>query len=92
MQRKTNPKKVPRTEADVKKAFADGVSAGVNTAMAIFFVVLLDKTEATPDFIADLMPKVNSYSQEVKDRHLTYSDLKAALKSDYDITLNDCWR
>jgi hypothetical protein len=54
--KKTNPRRRPATQADVDKAFADGISAGVNTAMAILFIVLLDKTEADEDFIAELMP------------------------------------
>ena len=90
--KKTNPRRIPRTQADVDRAFADGIDAGVNTAMAILFIVLLDKTEADADFIAALMPMVADYSREVKNRRLTYADLKDVLKQEYDITLDDCWR
>lgn len=90
--KKTNPRRRPATQADVDKAFADGISAGVNTAMAIMFIVLLDKTEADADFIAALMPMVADYSGEVKKKHLTYADLKDVLKREYNITLEDCWR
>lgn len=90
--KKTNPRRRPATQADVDKAFADGISAGVNTAMAILFIVLLDKTEADADFISELMPMVADYSREVKGRRLTYADLKDVLKHEYDITLDDCWR
>jgi hypothetical protein len=90
--KKTNPRRRPATQADVDRAFADGISAGVNTAMAILFIVLLDKTEADADFIAALMPMVADYSGEVKDKHLTYADLKDVLKHEYDITMDDCWR
>lgn len=90
--KKTNPRRRPATQADVDKAFADGISAGVNTAMAILFIVLLDKTEADAAFIAALMPMVAGYSGEVKSKHLTYADLKDVLKREYNITLEDCWR
>ena len=89
---KVNPRRIPCTQADVDRAFADGISAGVNTAMAILFIVLLDKTEADADFIAALMPMVADYSREVKNRRLTYADLKDVLKREYNITLEDCWR
>ena len=68
--KKTNPRRRPATQADVDKAFADGISAGVNTAM----------------------PMVADYSSEVKEKHLTYADLKDVLKHEYDITMDDCWR
>ena len=90
--KKTNPRRRPATQADVDKAFADGISAGVNTAMAILFIVLLDKTEADADFIAALMPMVADYSSQVKEKHLTYADLKDVLKHEYNITLDECWR
>ena len=90
--KKTNPRRRPATQADVDRAFADGISAGVNTAMAILFIVLLDKTEADADFIAALMPMVADYSGEVKDKRLTYADLKDVLKQEYNITLDECWR
>lgn len=90
--KKVNPRRIPCTKADVDKSFADGISAVVNTAMAILFIVLLDKTEADEDFIAALMPMVAAYSGEVKAKHLTYADLKDALKREYNITLEDCWR
>lgn len=60
--------------------------------MAILFIVLLDKTEADADFIAELMPMVAGYSTEVKEKHLTYADLKDVLKHEYNITLDECWR
>ena len=90
--KKVNPRRRPATQADVDKAFADGISAGVNTAMAILFIVLLDKTEADADFIAALMPMVADYSTQVKEKHLTYADLKDVLKHEYNITLDECWR
>ena len=92
MKAKTNPRRRPATQADVDRAFANGISAGVNTAMAILFIVLLDKTEADEDFIAALMPMVADYSGEVKSKHLTYADLKDVLKREYNITLDECWR
>jgi hypothetical protein len=90
--KKINPRRRPATQADVDRAFADGISAGVNTAMAILFIVLLDKTEADADFIAAMMPMVADYSTQVKEKHLTYADLKDVLKHEYNITLDDCWR
>ena len=40
---KRNPRTIPKTQADVDKAFDRGVTAGVRKASAIFLTVLCDK-------------------------------------------------
>lgn len=83
---KTNPKKIPRTEADVRKAFADGVNCGVYNATAIFLTVLLDHY-GMHDRIMDVWKDICRLSEEVGDGAVSVADLKHVLLTEYEIKI-----
>ena len=53
MKHKTNPKKIGRTQSDVDKARKQGQADGLEVAMAIFFMAILDKGFVKPERIPE---------------------------------------
>lgn len=83
---KINPRKIPRSEADVKKAFEDGVSAGVFNASAIFLTVLVDHY-GFGDKVAEVWKYICKLSEEVGEHRVSIADLKHVLLTEYDIRI-----
>jgi hypothetical protein len=84
--KKTNPRRRPVTEADVRKARDDAVKEAVHLSSAIFLTVLVDKFDGA-DHIADVWREVNKLSEEVIEKRVTVADLVHVLKTEYDIYL-----
>ena len=84
MSGKTNPRKIPRTQADVDRAWDKGVLAGVSNACAIFLTVLLDKFDGG-DYIAEVWNEINKLSAEVNERRVSVADLRRVLLEEYEI-------
>lgn len=82
--KKTNPKKIPKTQADCKKAFETGVNAGVFNASAIFLTVLLDHY-GFEGRINEVWNDVVKLSEEIGEGRVRISDLKKVLLDEYRI-------
>lgn len=81
---KTNPHKIPRTQADVDKAFDRGVLIGCSNAAAMFLTVICDKFNGA-DYIPDIWREINKLAEEVAERRVSVSDLRATLREEYGI-------
>ena len=81
---KVNPRKIPRTQADVDRAWGDGVNDGVKISCAIILSVLSDKFDFA-DRIADLWKEINKLSEEVKESRVSVADLRHRLSKEYGI-------
>ena len=81
---KVNPKRRPRSEADVNKAFDEGVKQGVSNATAIFLTVMLDHFGAA-DQIKDIWEQICKLSEEIGENMVSLSDLRYVLLNEYDI-------
>ena len=81
---KTNPKKRPATEADVRRAKAQAVNDAVRMTSAIFLTVLCDKFGGA-DYISDIWNAVNKLSEEIKEKRVSVPDLIRTLNEEYDI-------
>lgn len=86
MARKVNPRNVPRTQADVDRAWEKGVLDGVHYASAMFMNVLLDKFDAM-DHIRDVWREMTKLSEEVKEGRVKIPEITRMLKEEYDIEL-----
>ena len=82
--KKLNPRKVPRTQADVDRAKEAGVYLGVSNASAIFLTVLVDKFNGE-DYVRDVWDAIEKLSEEVGERRVSVSDLKRVLLEEYGI-------
>lgn len=78
MLKKVNPRKRPATQADVDKAWNDGVMVGVSNSSVIFLTVLMDKFNAG-DYLIDVWDCINKLSEEVKERRVSIPDLRRVL-------------
>lgn len=86
MGKKTNPRKIPRTQADVDKAWDEGVLVGVHNASAMFMNVLLDKYDGA-DKIRAIWDDMSKLSEEVIEGRVKIPEITRMLKEEYDIEL-----
>ena len=82
--KKVNPRKRPASQADVKRAWEDGVNDGVTNATAILLTVLVDKFNGA-DYIRDVWREVQKLSEEVGEHRVNVNDLRRVLLDEYEI-------
>ena len=88
MVRKPNPKKIPRTQADVDRAEEEGRNLGMEFALNLILFVLKDKHNAPDEDILQLRDEFMYEIDSVATGYLTYSDIKRTLKGDYDLSVH----
>lgn len=81
---KTNPRRIPATGQDVKRAWERGVLDGVSNACAIFLTVLADKFNGE-GYIPDVWREINKLSEEIKEQRISIADLKTTLREEYGV-------
>ena len=87
MSRKSpNPNKIPRTQADVDRAYQRGVLDGSNNAAVIMMSALLDKFNAA-DWMVDIWNAFSAKSRAVLDHDVTIADLRCVLREEYDLDI-----
>lgn len=84
MGKKTNPRKIPRTQEDCDRSYDKGVDEGCAIACAIFLTVLVDKFNGA-DYIRDVWGEVLKLSEEIKERRVSVPDLRHVLLEEYKI-------
>lgn len=84
---KTNPKRVPRSQADVEKAHQNGMLFGTEFALNIVLYVLKDKHEASDEDIMRLRDEFVYQIDSISKGYLKYTDVKRALQTEYDLTV-----
>ena len=83
---KTNPRRRPATEADVRKAWEEGVNVGVRNAAALILTVLVDKY-GMAEQIPEVWQQICKLSEEVAEGLISFADLRHVLKEEYSIDL-----
>lgn len=86
MSKKTNPRKIPKTQADVDKARKQGQSQGVDLAMSIFFTAVLDKGFIDREQIPELWDAVVYVSGSIIEGYVNVFEQKKMLEEEYGIT------
>lgn len=84
--KRTNPRRLPATQADVDRAKDAGMKEATGYAMAIMLTVLVDKFDGA-DYIADVWREVNDLSDSVVKGYVTVADLRNTLKREYEIEI-----
>ena len=82
---KTNPRRIPRTQADVDKAYSNGIVEGLNRCIDLMLYVLIDKHDAPMDDVQQLAGELNHAAQCVAEGYISWSDIRQMLK-EYDVT------
>lgn len=80
MSAKVNPRRVPRTEADVAAAYAKGVTEGLNRGIELMLYVLIDKHDAPIEDVQQLAAELNHAAECVAEGYVTWSDVRRMLK------------
>ena len=86
MGKKINPKRIPRTQADVDRAYNDGVTDGSHIASVIMMSALLDKFNLA-DKAHEIWAAFEKLSVEIIERRVTVSDLQTVLREEYGIKI-----
>ena len=81
---KPNPRRVPRTQADVDRAYTDGVKDGSHIASVIMMSALLDKF-GLEDRIPEVWAAFEKLSLAVMERRATVADLRTVLREEYKL-------
>lgn len=83
---KPNPRRVPRTQADVDRAYTDGVKDGSHIASVIMMSALLDKF-GLEDRIPEIWAAFEKLSLAVMERRATVADLRTVLREEYKLDI-----
>ena len=86
--KKTNPNKVPRTQADVERSYKDGTVFGVEFCLNLILFVLKDKHNAPIDDIMQLRDEFMYQVDSIAKKYMSYQDVVAVLRDEYNITVN----
>lgn len=81
---KTNPRRIPRSQADVDRAYQRGMEDATQGLLGIVVITLKDLGEPD-DYIAKFEKKFNKTVQSLLNGDIKERDVSGALKEDYDI-------
>lgn len=85
--KRPNPRSVPRTQADVERAFKDGEDAGIEVILTLATYALLDKCGADPSFIERFSRAVADVCDSMDRGYVSYPDIVRDLKGLYTYTV-----
>ena len=85
--KKTNPRRVPCTLADVERARQEGLKQGQDWASVIYLTVLFDKEHATPEIMQRVGNEINELVDSILKGYVTISDLRNTLKQEYGVEI-----
>lgn len=83
--KKINPRRIPRTQADVDRAREEGLRVGQEYATVIYLTVLYDKEGATDEIMQRVADEVSDLADSIVKGYVTIADLKNTLKKEYGV-------
>lgn len=84
---KTNPRRIPKTQADVDKAYDKGLLDGSIGALTIMLYVLHDKFDAEDDQLKEFSDAFDYVADSMAKGYITQADLKTVVKEEYHTVL-----
>ena len=85
MPKKVNPRRIPRTEADVQKAWNDGAEFGMTFCIKAFVFVLKDKHDASDADLLQLKEEFEDVLCAYNRRDITDKDIDSVLDAEFNI-------
>lgn len=85
--KKTNPRRVPVSKADVDRAKKEARELAVDTAIALFLTVLRDKEGYGPKRLRRVWDETQDLSDSVVRGYVSLDDLKTALREEAGINI-----
>ena len=89
MPKKTNPRKIPRTQADVDRALEIGREEGINGALIMFLYTMRDKFGATDDELTQFADAFNYVVDSINKGYITEADLKNVVRTEYGTVIEE---
>lgn len=84
---KVNPKKIPRSEADVIKARAQGYNEGIRGALTIMLYTLKDKFSYTDEQLKVFSDAFNYTVDGINRNYIKPKDLQMVIWEEYGTTV-----
>ena len=78
--RKTNPRRIPATQADVEAARVDGIEKGLR----LFLFTLIEQDGADAEEIRNLMKKIEYTADSISKGYIKWPDIERTLREEYD--------
>ena len=83
MPKKTNPNKIPRTEADCKRALTEGIELGTRHALKMALYILLDKHGAPAEDVRQLSEELSWLAQRINEGRISWSFVDRVLEENH---------
>jgi hypothetical protein len=84
---KTNPRKIPRSQADVERAREQGRDEGINGALTIMLFTLMDKFGADDAQLREFADAFSYTVDSIERGYITEADLRKVVKDEYHTTI-----
>ena len=90
MANKTNPRRIPKTQADVDRARNEGFDFAFEFVSSIQLFILADKYGWTVEQIQELITKFEFYCSQINAGEINYNDIVDTVRKEYgfDVTMN----
>ena len=85
MGKKTNPRKIPKTQADVDKAYERGKTEGAKSSIIIMMYAMKDKFGASDEELTEFFEAITYTVDSINKGYITEKDLQTVIKEDYDM-------
>jgi hypothetical protein len=84
---KTNPRKIPRSQADVERAREQGRDEGINGALTIMLFTLMDKFGADDAQLREFADAFSYTVDSIERGYITEADLRKVVRDEYHTTI-----
>ena len=88
MAAKTNPRRIPRTQADVDRAYDKGLTDGTICGLTVMLYVLKDKFDAEDEQLLEFSKAFNRTIEAMNEGYVTEADLKTVVREEYGTVIN----
>lgn len=85
--RKTNPRRRPATQADIKKAKNEATDNAMKRVLYMFLYVLVDKHGAPKEDIQELAKELNYMADSIRKGYVTWRDIEHVLLEEYELEI-----
>lgn len=83
--KKTNPRSIPRSQADVNKAYVAGEDFGMEFTINCVLYILKDKHNAPDEDIMQFRDEFMYLMDSIAQKYVSYADIKRALEKEYKL-------
>ena len=80
---KTNPRRIPRSQADVERAREQGRDEGINGALTIMLFTLMDKFGADDAQLREFADAFSYTVDSIERGYITEADLRKVVREEY---------